>query len=56
MDVLESITTTPTCSTCRYYEPAEDPIDEPLTYGACRRYPKAIDVAHEDWCGEHAHG
>jgi hypothetical protein len=58
MDVLESITTTPTCQTCRYYEPAAD-IDGILTYGVCRRYPPQrdpVEIGDTDWCGEYTHG
>jgi hypothetical protein len=59
MDILEQISATPTCQTCRYYAPGLDPIDGTLTYGTCKRYPPqkdAVAVADADWCGEHTHG
>jgi hypothetical protein len=54
MDVLETITSTPTCNTCRYYLPHTDSTDD----GLCRRYPPqkdAVTIGSDDWCGEYTH-
>lgn len=55
MDVLEQISTPPTCETCRYFDSYGDPND---TTGVCRRYPPQVPLVQVDitkWCGEYTH-
>ena len=56
MDVLETITSSPTCETCRYFV-RNDGVIYSERFGLCKRYPHnpVVEKAENDWCGEYAH-
>lgn len=56
MDVIESITSTPACKSCRYFIP-NDGVEFQADWGICKRYPQpaVVEKKESDWCGEFAH-
>lgn len=56
MDVLETITSTPTCETCRYFV-RNDGVIYSERFGLCKRYPHnpVVEKGENDWCGEYTH-
>lgn len=56
MDVLEQISTPPTCETCRYFI-RNDGVEFAADWGLCKRYPQPaiVEKKETDWCGEYTH-